>query len=454
MSERDFQPPPAGFAMRWLARLGINRTILLAGGPRFFGMVLGPVGSIIIVFTLSTAQQGMYYVFLSLLGLRTFFELGATACIGQLTPHHLGADGRTPTPAMIAAAGRWMRNVAIAFGFFSLLAGAGYLWWCGYHDLWTHFLWAAAVLPTALTGIQEGRLQLLYGAGQVDEVSKIRWWTILFQYLVQWSLLLLGAGLLSFSCAALSVVLGQEWRLRKGHEWLFGKGKPDNSESTELLGKELGRLVRRASVVYLAGYFVLQIQQPILFRWAGAEASARFGFSLMILNSLIGTASLWGMTSFPVFARMVADGRIDDGYWRFRATWWRTLAVASMALLGAVAAAEILRLFPRFHDRLLPLAGLLPLGAAVWIQNVVNGATYWPRAFKQEPFAPAAVLQMVLTPPLVWGVVNWSGADAIGWANLLSWTAGGLVIFAITRQFLPGRPRSTISPSPAEARNA
>ena len=436
--------------MGWLRRLGINRTILLAGGPRFVGMVLGPVGSIIIVFTLSTAQQGMYYVFVSLLGLRTFFELGATACIGQLTPHHLGPDGKTPTPEMIAAAVRWMRNVALAFGCFSLVVGAGYLWWCGYHDAWTHFLWAAAVVPTALTGIQEGRLQLLYGSGQVDEVSKIRWWVVLFQYLVQWSLLLAGAGLLSFSCAALSVVIGQEWRLRKGHAWLFKAGRFAPGGNPGHLVKELGRLVRRASVVYLAGYFVLQIQQPILFRWAGAEASARFGFSLMILNSLIGTASLWGMTSFPVFARMVAESRIDEGYRRFRATWWRTVAVASMAFLAAVAAVEILRLIPRFHDRLLPLAGLLPLGAAVWIQNVVNGATYWPRAFKQEPFAPAAVLQMILTPPLVWGAVNHWGADAIGYANLLSWSAGGIVIFWITAQFLPGRRRATLDAVPAE----
>lgn len=450
MSQQDPQPGPSSLAKTWLGRLGINRTILLAGGPRFIGMVLGPVGSIIIVFTLSTAQQGMYYVFVSLLGLRTFFELGATACIGQLAPHHLGADGKTPTPEMISAAGRWMRNVALAFAGFSLFVGAGYLWWCGYHDVWTHLLWIAAVIPTALTGVQEGRLQLLYGAGRVDEVSRIRWWAILFQYLVQWTMLLLGAGLLSFSCAALSVVLGQEWRLRKDHSWLFERNGGGKSTAREKLGKELGKLVRRASVVYLAGYFVLQIQQPILFRWSGAEASARFGFSLMILNSLIGTASLWGMTSFPVFARMVAEGRTDDGFRRFRATWWRTLVVASLALLGAVAAVEILRLIPRFQDRLLPLVGLLPLGAAVWIQNVVNGATYWPRAFKQEPFAPAAVLQMIVTPPLVWGVVTWFGADAIGWANLLSWSAGGIVIFAITRQFLPGRRRAILDPDPVE----
>jgi hypothetical protein len=453
MSEAGPHPNSHGLIARWLKLLGVNRTILLAGGPRFAGMVLGPVGSIIIVYTLSTAQQGMYYVFLSLLGLRTFFELGATACIGQLTPHYLGADGRTPSSAMVEVAGRWMRNVAIAFGTFALAIGLAYLGWCGYDDWWTQFLWVAAVLPTALTGIQEGRLQLLYGAGLVDEVSKIRWWAVLFQYLVQWSLLLLGAGLLSFFCAALAVVIGQEWRLRRAHAWLFRSRTPSEPGMAPALGKELGKLIRRASIVYLAGYFVLQIQQPILFRWAGAEASARFGFSLMILNSLIGTASLWGMTTFPAIARLVADGKILDGYRRFRGAWWRAVAVATLALTAAAAAAEILRLIPRFQDRLLPLIGLLPLGAAVWIQNVVNGATYWPRAFKQEPFAPAAVLQMAITPPLVWAIVHWFGADSIGWANLISWIAGGTLIFLITAQFLPGRRRA-LEFAPGEAKNA
>lgn len=449
MEANDSKPGKPGLFAKGITLLGLNRSILLAGGPRMVGMLLGPVGSVIIVFTLSTAQQGMYYVFVSLLGLRTFFELGATACIGQLTPHHL-RDG-TPAPEMIRVAGRWMKRVAFAFGACALLGGSAYLWWCGYHDWWTHSLWVAAVIPTALAGIQEGRLQLLYGSGQVDEVSKIRWWAVLFQYGVQWTLLLCGAGLLAFSCAALAVALGQEWRLRKCHLWLFEKFPALGN--TQDLWQEMGRLVRRASVVYLAGYFVLQIQQPILFRWCGAEASARFGFTFTVINSLLGTAAIWGTVGFPGFAKMVADGRVEDGFRRFRRIWLQAALVASLALVTAIAAVEILRWIPRFHDRLLPLAGMIPLALAVWIQTVGNCATHWPRSFKQEPFAPTAILQMILTPPAVWAAVSFLGPDSVGWANLLSWIAGGISIVLITRRYLPGRPSAVLFSNEAIAKS-
>lgn len=440
MSDVSSSSPLRSLGSRLIGLLGLNRSILLASGPRFFGMVLGPIGSIIIVYTLSTAQQGMFYVFMSMLGLRSFFELGATACIGQMTPHHLSEDGKTPSAEMVSIAQRWMATVALIFGLFSLALGFLYLTWCGYRDPWTHILWIAAVIPTALSGIQEGRLQLMYGAGQVDEVSRIRWWVMIFQYVVQWGLLLVGAGLLSFSCAALAVVIIQEWRLRKGQSWLFGASSRTDTGLRAQLRSEMGSLVKRSSIVYLAGFFVLNIQQPILFRFAGAEASARFGFTLMIINSLLGTASLWGMTAFPHFARSVAEGRVDEGFKKFRATWFRAVFVASLALIAAVCAVEILRMVPRFHDRLMPLLAMLPLGIAVWIQTVGNCATYWPRAFKQEPYVPTAVTQMLITPLVAWLAVIWYGPDAISWANLISWIAGGMTMFFITRAFLPGRP--------------
>jgi hypothetical protein len=49
---------------------------------------------------------------------------------------------------------------------------------------------------------------------------------------------------------------------------------------------------------------------------------------------------------------------------------------------------------------------------------------------------------MVLTPALVFAIVHWFGGDFIGWANLFSWSIGGILIFLITVQFLPGRRRA------------
>ena len=429
---------PLPMRERFLRIFGINRTLLLASGPRFTGMLMGPVGSLIIVFTLTTKDQGLYYVFLSLLGLRSFFELGATACIGQMTPHYLDANGKIPDGSMVRVAVDWMRNVSALFAFCGVFAGGAYLASCGHSDWPTLLLWTLSVIPTAFSGIQEGRLQLLYGAGLVNEVSRVRWISQLIQYGIQWSLLLLGFGLASFAVAATGVLIYQSSALRRKFPWsVSGKNDSALASQDRERKRELRGLVKRASIVYMAGYFVFQIQQPILFALCGAEASARFGFSLVILNSLIGLSSLWGMTVFPEISRSVALGRVDAAFLIFRTTWLRTAAVATIGLVASGLAIAILGFMPRFSDRLLPFAGFAPLGLAIWLQALANAAIYWPRAFREEPFAPVSLVQMIITPPAVWLAITQFGPNGVGWGNLASWLVGIVMIMFITVRFLP-----------------
>ena len=429
---------------RFLQISGINDKLLLASAPKFTGMLLGPIGSLIIVFTLTTQDQGIYYVFLSLLGLRSFFELGATACIGQMTPHYLDDSGVSPDTSMVRVAMNWMKNVSILFAICGLIGGGTYLSLCGHHDWPTLIFWALSVIPSAFLGFQEGRLQLLYGAGLVNDVSRVRWLSQLIQYGIQWSMLLAGFGLASFALSASGVLLYQHLVIGKKFPWITPRMENGASESQDHARKmELRNLVKRASVVYIAGFFVFQIQQPILFALSGPEASARLGFTLVILNSLVGLSSLWGLTVFPEMSRAVALGKIDWAFIMFKKTWWRSAAVATIGLLAGGLAIAVLSLIPQFSERLFPFAGYVPLGLAIWLQSLANTAIYWPRAFRQEPFATVSFIQMIITPPAVFFAIHNLGSVGIGWGNLASWVVATVMIALVTFRYFPKKSNDT-----------
>jgi hypothetical protein len=424
------------------ALLGFNRSILLASGPKVTSMLMGPIGSIIIIFTLSKGEQAMYYVFMSLAGLRSFFELGATACIGQLTPHHMDDSTGKPADAMISVAMRWMKLVALAFGLVTGIGGGLYLAWCGHQDLWTQAAWLATLIPTAFAGIQEGRFQLIYGAGQVNVVSRLRWLSLFVQYGVQWSLLLCGASLLSFAASASAVLIFQYFMLRGSSSWIQSGSQVARSEASyRQIQKEMVSLVKRSSIVYAAGFFVFQIQQPILYKLQGQDASARFGFTSMILNSLIGISAIWGMTMFPKIARDVATGQPGEGFRKFKTTCMRSATIAFGCFLSGMILIQILHFIPRFSDRLMPVIVAIPLGFAILLQTLGNSISYWPRAFKVEPYAPTAILQMIITPLATWFFLRWLGDSGISWAYLTSWTLGALSMYLITKAFFPNQRR-------------
>ncbi len=376
---------------KFFAILGIDKSILWASFSRIIPLMLGPVGSIIVVFTLSPREQGTYYLFLSLLALKAFFDLGASAAIAQMTPHlknpadEQGGSARRIDPEFVFVATRLIRLIATIFGIVCGIVGVTYLIWTGESQPHILVMWICTVAVTALGGSIEGHTQIVYGLGNVDEVSKMRLTGVLIQYPVQWILLLAGASLFSFVASILAVFLWQLSFLRRRHPYVWEKSRPPSARQSSIRA-ELTALVKRASLTYVSGFLVFQIQQPIIFKYLGPEESARLGFTNMIGSTLIGLAAMWSVTSFPRYAAKVADGQIDDGFEDFKRTWLRTIVIATLGLGGALTAMLFFKQFQRFDERLMSLTAALPLFAAIWMQQTASAATFWPRSFKNVAF--------------------------------------------------------------------
>jgi len=417
--------------------LGINRALLWAGGARGLAIVLGPIGSMITVFTLSATEQGTYYLFMSLVSLIALFDLGASAAIAQMTPHEIENQTHQfalPRNDFVIVALRWINRIALAFGLVMGPVGVLFLAWSKQYDIAVYTMWIATVIAAAITGALEGRLKIVYGAGGVDWTNRLRFISVMIQYPVQWFMLIAGASLFSFSTSLVAVYSFQRWQLWRAYPALWPARSPSTPER-ERIQRELPALIARASLTYASGVLVLQVQQPIVYHLLGPSDSARLGFTAMVGSSLINLASLWGMNQFPSIARQVKQGSLANAHKEFRQMLARTAIVATIGLGLGLAAIPVLGLVPRFSERLLTVPHAIPLFAALWLQVVALSCAYWPRAFKAEPFTPVAAAQMIVTPIAVWGFCTKLGIVGVGWANLVSWIIGFAGIALITRGY-------------------
>jgi hypothetical protein len=211
---------------------------------------------------------------------------------------------------------------------------------------------------------------------------------------------------------------------------------------------QLKSLVTRASQTYLTGYFVFQMQQPICFHLLGAAASAKLGFTQSIANFTISLASIWLMSAFPQIANAVALSQFDKAKLRFKRAWTQGALVALAGILLAVIIWYALHYIPRFQLRLMtfPAAGVL-FGSFL-LQALALNLTYWPRAFKVEPFVKVAYMQMFVTPIALWFGATYFGLLGISLALMVSWISSLAGIFPIFWRFWQKR---SLIPAPVWA---
>ncbi len=414
-------------------------------------MLSAPVGAFLTVWKLSNEQQGLYYLFSSLLALRVLFELGAGTSVIQVAAHARLPAGELKhgplDPAFVAIVNRWMAKVSSWYGLVAGLGGAAFMAFQGHGDVTTLMAWAAFITVGSLQFASEGRWGLAEGAGFVAEANLLRIKNNLLQSLSLWSALLLGAGLFSFCIAAFIGYLSQEFRFRKLHRWMYAHAEDQEKEKLQHFRSELVYLIRRASQTYLTGYFVFQMQQPICFYLLGAADSARLGFTQSIGTTFIGLPSIWLAMNFPKLAHHIADNEVTQAAALFRSKWTQVCVLVILAAVASWGITLLLAHSARFQDRLMdPLTtGLFFLSMA--IQTIALGLTYWPRAFKVEPFVRIAYIQMIVTPLFLWIAMSTSGLRGAAFGNLGSWVIGVIGISLIFKNYWVSSCKEQLPPA-------
>jgi hypothetical protein len=427
------------FARRLFLNLGIDAKVGTGIITRIIPILAGPIGSLIIIWTLSAETQGLYYLFASLLAMRSLFDLGIQVAIVQVSAYARTApsdrENSPLEPEFIHLVRRWMGRLALIYGLFTLGAGVVFLNAKDYGDALTLSAWTLFIVSSTAQFASEGRWALLAGADFVKESNKLRTGNSLVQYLTQWACLLSGLGLFSFCLGSFVAYVVQEKSFRARFAWLYSRSGI-NPDRVRFFRAELKTLIIRASQTYLTSYFVFQISQPICFYLLGAVESARLGFTQAVGSALIGLPSLWLSMNFPRMVHLVADGRPSEARALFRIRLLQSLAFTIVLVTVAWFGCRILSFWPKFSDRLMDGGSSAIYFAAAGVQTAVLSLTYLPRAFKIEPFVRVAYFQMFLTPALLWVLTSCYHLTGVALAGLASWLIAGVWILWICHPFL------------------
>src|SRR6185295_11740891 len=129
--------------------IGVDRRVFSGLLAKIVLVAFNAVSGFVVAFTLTADDQGLFYLFSSILALRTFFELGAGISIIQIAAHSREEGSKHVERELIVVVERWMRLVSTAFGVVVGLLGSLFLAYKGYRDAGTQLAWLSFVAITA-----------------------------------------------------------------------------------------------------------------------------------------------------------------------------------------------------------------------------------------------------------------------------------------------------------------
>ena len=401
------QPAPSIFR-RFLRLVGVDRAIGYTVLARVWSSSAGLITVALIARFLSPAEQGYYYTFGSLVALQIIFELGFSVVILQLSAHEaahlsLSEDGHVSGPALAhARLASVLRKSLKWYGVASILMGS-LLIPIGWHffasasvtsgSVAWQLPWIAVVLASSITFQIDPMFSFLEGCGFVPKVARTRFAQSILGSLLAWSALAMRHGLFAPAC----LIGGQAIA---GLIWLYLRRRLLLNLVRHSVGplaidwwREVWPFQWRIAVSFACGYFIFQLFNPILFRYAGPAAAGRMGMSINISNALASIAIAWINTKAAPFGTLIARREFT----RLDRLFFRSAAQAFiLCFIGSIAVWSVAFFLNQHHiafaQRLLPPLPFALLLLSMNINQMVASMALYLRAHKQEKFLINSVI--------------------------------------------------------------
>lgn len=279
--------------------------------------------------------------------------------------------------------------------------------------------WLLIVVATGLTFQIDPTFSFLEGCGYVPEVASTRLRQAILGTAMGWVALLLHHGLL----APGFIVLGQA--IAGGH-FVYGKRRLllpllRHSPGVHRIdwGVEVWPFQWRIAVSWLAGYFIFQIFNPILFAYRGPVEAGQMGMSLTVCGTLTSMTIAWMNTKAAPFGRMIARREFVELDKTFFRAMIQSTTAAAVACTLVWSTIQVLRMHHiAFSLRLLPPVPLAMLFVATVCNIVVFGEAVYLRAHKQEKFMVNSIVGALWMAPAALVLGRWYGAYGIAVAYL------------------------------------
>ena len=399
-----------------------NNESLIVLFQRAWQALAGIITLAFVAHFLSPVQQGYFYTFASISALHMALDMGLSAVLVQFAAREFVdlswglrgvVKGAEPSRflALARLSLRWYVTAALIFllaypaGIFIIAGGQS-----DFAFEWRGPL-ALLVCATAANFLFLPALALTEGSGDVAEVYTVRLVQGVVGASAAWVVLVKGGGLYALAMMPLgSAVVAAVWLFFRRRDMIL-----------QALRHKLGGFQWRAEVwplqwrigaSWLAGYALVLMHVPLLFRTQGPIVAGQMGVTMTVANMLSLLALSWMTARLPAMARAVATRDWANLDWVF----WRTFRLSCLAFAAGAALLVFLRYFLEstpYGARFLPIAETVGLLFAMGFYHVTGLFAAYLRSHLQEPFLWPSLIGALLTAiAAIWVAPVW-GAQGI-----------------------------------------
>jgi hypothetical protein len=374
-------------------------TVLLRG----WQFLAGGLTLIFIIHALSPEEQGLYYIFYSILAIQIFFDLGLTTVLVQFASYEkskmkwiknkLSGDSvaKSRLSSLFRFSIKWY-FLAILIMISSLIPSG--LYFISIHDLsldpiYWKYSWIFILLATAFNLALSPIFSILEGCDLIKDVARFRLIQDFFSYLVFWGLLYCGFGLFSAG-------LFQLLRFLFSISWLFYNKRSIiydilNAESKNNLinwRSEIWPMQWRYGISALSGFFIFQFFPIALYTFFGPIVAGRMGMSISITSAIAIIAMSWLTTKVPKISFLIHTKKPNELDHYFYAGLKQALAVS--IIIGTILAGLVFYFSLNdftFIDRIVDPISMMFLILASILNVIIFSFATLLRAFKVERFS-------------------------------------------------------------------
>ena len=383
----------------------------------------GIVTLVFVAHFLSPVEQGYFYTLVSIAALHMAFDMGLSAILVQFAAREfasvtLGAvgavEGLAPHRllALVRLSFRWYGFAAVLF----LLVYPACVAYLGSVQVVLPYdwrgPWAALVCATAAGFVFLPALAIAEGCGCVVEVYAVRLAQGVGGSLAAWLALALGGGLYAVAMpAGVGAFVAACWLFWRRRGMVVQAFR--SMDGSFRWGHEIWPIQWRIGASWLAGYAVVLMHVPLLFRTQGPVVAGQMGVSMTVANMLSLLALSWVTARIPSMATAVSKRdwvQLDHIYWlAFKASCLTFLAGAA----GFLVLRFTLDLTP-YGARFLPLAQCAGLLLAMGFYHVSGLFAAYLRAHLREPFLwPSLVGALLTAAAAIWVAPQWGAAGVV-----------------------------------------
>ena len=391
-------------------------------GQRTWQAIAGIATLAFVMRYLSPVEQGYYYTLASLASLHMALDMGLSTTLVQFSAREFiglswqrggAVEGTSKTKFLELARSsvNWYLASALIFFFIYpiglVFLGHGH----GALNYDWRVPWFLLVCSTAAGLIILPIFTLVEGSGSVAEVYTVRLIQGVLGALAVWLVLVSGGGLYAVAMTStLGVTVASFWVLIFRRKMLLQVIRVKVREFKWSL--EIWPLQWRIAVSWLAGYALVQMYTPLLFRTHGPEVAGQMGVTITVANMISLLSLAWMTAKIPAMAQATSLrewSMLDVIFWRaFR------LSVLSFSMGGIafLVIRYILESTP-YGVRFLPFNETMVLVLAMGFYHVSGLFSAYLRAHLREPFLwPSLIVSGLTVFFAIWVAPTW-GATGI-----------------------------------------